>query len=385
MMANDFPVVLCHGLFGWGPSEVGGFPYWGTATSVKSPLRRHVASVGPISSVHDRACELAFQIKGGRVDYGETHAADAGHDRFGRSYAPDAAFHSEWSEDHPVHLVGHSMGAPTIWMLQHLLATDSFGWGSSANWVKSISAISGVLNGSTAVYFLGCNKKTGLVDPDSIVDFLGSAVELNIRLTGDLFDRWYDFDLDHWGLTSDPVEGLERQLQNIAATPMFHGKDNAAYGLSIQGLLEQNAMCRTNTDTFYFSYATEQTFEGFLTGYHYPEPCMNPFAIPTALYIGKKRFKHEFYPGFRSSDWWHNDGLVPVYSQLYPRISGNHSVGGEIGSRSHFRPGEWYYDVLNSDHIDIVAMPELAKIGEQISFYRKLFERLAELPAGPPQ
>ena len=124
---------------------------------------------------------------------------------------------------------------------------------------------------------------------------------------------------------------------------MFRGKDNAAYSLTVQGLLEQNAMCLTNADTYYFSFATEQTSEGFLTGYHYPEPRMNPFAIPTALYIGRKRFKHEFYPGFRSSDWWHNDGLVSVYSQLYPRISGEHPVGGEIGMRDHFRPGQWYY------------------------------------------
>ena len=165
---------------------------------------------------------------------------------------------------------------------------------------------------------------------------LASAVELNIRLTGDLFDRIYDFDLDHWNLACDPAEGLEQQLKSIAAeTRMFSGKDNAAYSLTIQGLLEQNAVCQTNADTFYFSHATEQTFEGFLTGYYYPEPGMNPFAIPTAQYIRHKRFSHEFYPGFRSSDWWHNDGLVPVYSKLYPRISGNHPVGGKLECRLH--------------------------------------------------
>ena len=380
-MANDYPVILCHGLFGWGPAEAGGFPYWGTAPSVKSPLRRHIASVGPISSAHDRACELAYQIKGGQVDYGEDHAATAGHARFGRSYDAAQAFHPEWSEQQPVHLVGHSMGAPTIWLLQHLLAEDFFGWGSDGTWIKSMSCISGVLNGSTATYFLGCNEETGLVDPGSIADFLARAIELSIRLTGDLFARLYDFDLDHWGISSDHGDGLEQQLARIAETPMFRGKDNAAYCLTIQGLLEQNAMCQTHPETFYFSYATEQTFEGFLTGYHYPEPGMNPFAIPMALYIGQKFFSEAFYPGFRSSDWWHNDGLVPVYSQLYPRISGDHPVAGEIDSRGHFRPGAWYYDVLNADHIDIVALPEPAKIGTQVRFYEAMFERLADLPA----
>jgi triacylglycerol esterase/lipase EstA (alpha/beta hydrolase family) len=63
-VANDCPVVLVHGLFGWGPGELAEFPYWGKGLTVPSPLPRLVASVGPISSLHDRACELAFNIRG---------------------------------------------------------------------------------------------------------------------------------------------------------------------------------------------------------------------------------------------------------------------------------------------------------------------------------
>jgi hypothetical protein len=35
-------------------------------------------------------------------------------------------------------------------------------------------------------------------------------------------------------------------------------------------------------------------------------------------------------PGFRSSDWWPNDGLVSVHSQTYPRIAGEHTIAGDI-------------------------------------------------------
>ena len=61
-MANDCPVILVHGILGFGPRELGGLSYWGSALRVLAPLSRHEASVGPLSSAHDRACEMAVQI-----------------------------------------------------------------------------------------------------------------------------------------------------------------------------------------------------------------------------------------------------------------------------------------------------------------------------------
>ena len=380
MVVNNFPVILVHGLFGWGPTEVAEFPYWGTARFVPSPLPRHEATVGPISSLHDRACELAYQLKGGRVDYGAEHADEAGHLRFGRTYADAAALHPQWSKMNPVHLVGHSMGGPTNFVLQQLLADDVFGWGSSADWVASISSISGVLNGSTATYFYGCDKQTGLLDECGAAAFLGRAIELFVRATGGVFDRVYDFMLDQWGIAARTDDNLATYVARIAASPMFLGKDNGAYSLTVQCLLDYDARCRTHPDTYYFSYATCQTFEALLSDHSLPEPDMNPFLIPPSLYVGTAHFDEPFYQGFDAEDWWPNDGLVSVFSQLYPRIAGEHPVYGELETAIDFAPGGWYHQTLEDvDHIDIVALPQLNQIGRQKRFYTSLFQRLANL------
>ena len=95
-MPNKRPVVLVHGILGFGPKELGPLNYWGTALRVPSPLSRFEASVGPLSSAHDRACELAAQIKGTRVDYGAAHAKREGHARYGADYTGEG-FVPDWS------------------------------------------------------------------------------------------------------------------------------------------------------------------------------------------------------------------------------------------------------------------------------------------------
>jgi len=86
--ANNYPVVLVHGVLGFGPDAfpASGFLYWGGYGDIAAPMQRYkgphavtAAAVGPISSNWDRAAELYTQIKGGCVDYGATHVARNGY------------------------------------------------------------------------------------------------------------------------------------------------------------------------------------------------------------------------------------------------------------------------------------------------------------------
>ena len=91
---SDDPVVFVHGLFGWGQRDkiFRIMPYWGMTTgSLTSYLNSlgyetYSATVGPISSAWDRACELYAQLTGTTVDYGAAHAAAHDHARYGITY-----------------------------------------------------------------------------------------------------------------------------------------------------------------------------------------------------------------------------------------------------------------------------------------------------------
>lgn len=384
-MSNDFPVVLVHGLLGFGPKELGPLRYWGSAFQVPAVLPRHEAVVGPISSAHDRACELAAQIKGTVVDYGAAHSRRARHAPHGRDFT-GKGFVPEWSEIRPVHLVGHSLGSPTIRCLQYLLDQDFWGWGSTHRWVRSITTISGVSNGSTATYFFGANERTGLVKPESAATYLMLTIETYMYATHGIEDAVYNFDLDYWGFDRLPGESLEAYLIRVADSPFLTGKDNGCYSLTLQGAYADNAVWPTFPDTHYFSYVTEQTFRG-LSGRCYPSPLMNPAMISTAVYIGQKEFARRPIPvpTFSNADWWENDGLVATLSQVYPWSNGAHPIGGEFTDATpsgDFEPGKWYthweHDV---DHLDVCLTPELTQLGWQRRFYVNLFRRLAELPA----
>nr|CAD1840501.1 unnamed protein product [Ananas comosus var. bracteatus] len=78
------PIVLVHGIFGFGKGRLRGLSYF--AGAEKKDHRVLVPDLGSLTSVHDRARDLFYYLKGGQVDYGEKHSSIYGNSRFGKIY-----------------------------------------------------------------------------------------------------------------------------------------------------------------------------------------------------------------------------------------------------------------------------------------------------------
>ena len=132
-VANNYPCVFVHGFMGFGDETGAGqtVAYWGGGScDVIEEMNKmgydcREASVGPLSSNWDRACELYAQLTGTRVDYGAAHAKEHNHARYGKTY--EKALVPEWGKSNgkggivKINLIGHSFGGNTSRLLLSLL------------------------------------------------------------------------------------------------------------------------------------------------------------------------------------------------------------------------------------------------------------------------
>ncbi|MGI8568809.1 MAG: lipase [Methylocella sp.] len=400
-------IIFVPGIFGWGPGELGGFPYWGGALKPFDGTRfeAHEAKCGPVSSFHDRACEVFAQIKGTKVNYGSAHSAAEGHGQTSRDYTRQE-FVLDWSAANPVILIGHSAGAQTCLQLQQLLAQNFWGVGSDANWVEVIICVAGVLNGSTLTYMF-CDEKTGRLKraPGFLIRSALEAIQairIAARPVRD-FGKDYDLYLDQWtGRTNATSEEVLAFFEN---SPRFTGgADNLAFDLSLQGCLAANQTFQTQKETYYFSLVTRATHEAGFLGLPFGPKTQQPDKSMNLLLKSGAAQYQALKPDFAEppiTDWgagdlaigkWReNDGAVSSISQRFPFTADAQPMGGEgiFGRESEkIEKGKWYFDDIASitgarfDHLDPVFGAKLKGSGietAQATLYGKLSALLQRL------
>ena len=366
--ANNDPVILVHGFLGFGPEQFqhSGFNYWGGYGDIASQMQIYrgpravfAAAVGPISSNWDRAADLYAQIKGGCVDYGKAHVRDHGlpgqvQKPPGKCWAANPrdnpqnyplALYPAWDAEHPIHLIGHSMGGTTIRALVELLEHGSnqdqgdggLFKGGKVGWIRSVTTISAPHNGTTL---------------------------------------------------SDAVLSVLPELHAPLRDLLTHKA--AQWELAPDGAREFNAWARTSPHIYYFSVGTVATEGGSwccngtdrtiapvqTAMFQYARADMMPYfksfagewIVPSALQRGIGGYTVNT-PGRQriDSDWFSNDGVVNTVSMRAPS---GHPARDYDGAAVR---GSWNFlgNYKGYDHFDILNWPNSGpsanKLYEQIS------------------
>ena len=242
---TNYSYVYVSGLGGWGDYNIinGLLPYWGT---FGGDLMRYLnargfscvaASVSPVESCWDRACELYAQLTGTRTDYGKYHSEQHNHERFGKDFTGKALI-DQFDSTNKVNLLGHSFGGATVMQFLDLMADGSeeeravtppgeisgLFTGGKADWVYSITTFDSPLNGTTAYYI----KDEILSDPNATFE------EMLIALTV--------------GTLTNPIPDGRDPL------------DNAGYDMEIDRAMSLCSQWETQENVYYFSFPCDGTF-----------------------------------------------------------------------------------------------------------------------------
>ena len=313
---NHYPIVMVHGLFGWGGTEVLGLNYWGGFSSLRDILNNagyevYTPSIGPVASNWDRACELYAYLVGGTVDYGDISPLFTGECR---------------------------------------------------HWIESITTLCTPHDGSqydTKVY-------------QNIGDLAQYAMGIIGTVTGSNVNEnnfGLDFKLDQWGLVRQPNESYSSYFNRVINSKIWtqHTNDLSVYDLDVDGAAVLNGYAKAQDDIYYFSIACSNTHRDPLTGHYLPNASMNPMMIKSGTYMGR----HVNYAVGHvniTPEWWENDGIVSVRSAIRPhenstdQYNENYGVGadGKMTFKSGTKMGVWNYieKIDNTDHINMVGQTQ---------------------------
>ena len=382
---NNYPIILIHGFIGWGSEEMGGYNYWGGNYDYVEYLDSlgyevYNVSVGPISSNWDCAVEAYYQIKGGQVDYGKRHST-----QYGIIQKPSSkkwpGLYPEWDADHPIHIIGHSMGGQTARRLQYLLeneiyidsartipeSSDLLGQKHQA-WIRSITTMSSPHNGTTLSDIV--NNSVPFLQ-----DFIGLAAVIG--------NRFYSFDLEQWAFKRNDEESWSRYFTRIRSHPAWGTKNFCSWDVSLEGARELNTVAVANENIFYFSFATSNTHLDSLSGKHVPNKDMSLILRPNAHAMGKQI---DYWADSTSIDstWFENDGIVNTISMIGPTtgLNGSDQII-EYQVNEVFVSGSWYYmGKLTMDHRTLMGHGKISNevLNNILLLFKEHADRLYALP-----
>lgn len=357
----ELDYIFVHGLSGWGSYDKAYkfMPYWGMSGGDLMKYLRgqgyssYAASVDPIGSAWDRACELYAQLTGTVVDYGKEHSERCGHPRFGTDYSQQPLI-PDWDSGRKIVLIGHSFGGATIRLFSELLANGSpeeqavtdpgdlsaFFQGGQSDRIHALITLAAPTNGTTA-YDLFQDEN---FDPDSV-----SVPRL---------DQWLAklFELRDQGEPDDRVD-----------------YDYADYDMHIDNAQALNARISTLSGTYYFAIpcaatiaeedGTQRPFRSRMEGmFRRTSALMGSYTGTTA-------------GGFVIDDSWkRNDGLVNTVSAGAP-------IGAPCAEypADTFLPGTWYVmPVYQGDHMSLQG--GMTKRNKIKPYYLDLLAMIDSLP-----
>ena len=375
---NQYPVVFVHGFLGFaGDNQFSLAPkYWGgTKYNIDRNLTNegynvHEANIGAFSSNYDRAVELYYYVKGGRVDYGAAHAAKYGHHRYGRTYK---GIMRDWEPGKKIHFIGHSMGGQTIRQMEEFLRngnqeeieyqrqhggtiSDLF-TGGKDNMVASITTLGTPHNGTPAADKIGTRKLV-----KETINRIG-------RLSGGK-DVDIDLGFSQWGLKQQPNESYIDYAERVSKSKIWNTEDQAVNDLTTQGAEKINQQTSLNPNIVYTTYTGSATHTGPL-GNELPNSSEILLLNLTSRIIGKDANK-EIRP---------NDGVVPVISSQHPFNQAFKKVDDHTPATDK---GVWQVRPVQHDwdHLDLVGMDafDLTHTGRELGqFYLGIMDNIMRI------
>ena len=365
------PKVLVHGIFAWGEQSCLRGSCW--PVELRSNPDYIVSEcMGTVSSAHDRACELFFELYGGRVDYGAEHACCAGHRRYGHSHR--VGKWPRWSADAPIDLVGHSYGGNVAIDLALKLRSDFFGVGSDERWIRSIVTLSAPINGTTLVYLMGLSLTDHrTVRWFSFIHLFGAvaasfwALTVHLPLLRHLYDfkqpQWehHTSFWDIWMMRHRMIISEDNAFHDLAP-PRRHAHNPCAADLATTFLFSVSSQVNARLSLCMPPPWSQRKLDVVL-----PVGSWNPAVLFVValiqLYSVRMRllawcgFIVPPFEGAASGAWARSDGVVNTYSQSSPKRMNDDRAQAEqvrltlpVDDASRLQPGVWHRMHLGRHH-----------------------------------